>query len=112
MYVDGMLQCYTLEPPVPVIAGVYPISLYNSPKFGYHVPLLNNVPNHTFVEIHPGNTAKDTKLCILVGATKMHDEILNSKIAFDILLQKIKNAIDSGEKVNVSVEPLVSAPEV
>lgn len=55
--------------------GRYLCRIYNSPKHG-HVYLLNDVPNHDFVEIHAANYGGDRKLgykCDLLGCIGLGD---------------------------------------
>lgn len=62
------LQLVTIEPnPPKVPAGHYPAIRYFSPHFSRDVVRLLDVPGHTGIEIHLGNTAADTEGCILVG---------------------------------------------
>jgi hypothetical protein len=68
LILEGKFFSYTLEPQDPIPYGQYAISIYNSPKFG-KVYKLENVPEHDYIEIHAGNTIKDTSLCILLGAS-------------------------------------------
>jgi hypothetical protein len=68
LIVEGRVFAYTLEPEIPIPAGSYEIKKYNSPRFG-EVYKLEDVPDHTYIEIHPGNTIHDTQLCILLGYT-------------------------------------------
>ena len=96
--IDGLFFCYTLEPPrgaqlIPV--GIYPASLDVSPKFTEHykydfrVPLLKNVPGHTAVEMHIGNTPRDTTACTLVGMSKSVDALESSEDAFFKLFHRL-----------------------
>lgn len=75
---EDYLLCDTLEPPVrpwgmrvkgktAVPAGIYDVALTRSPKFGRMLPILIDVPGMTGIRIHRGNTAADTKGCILPG---------------------------------------------
>jgi hypothetical protein len=48
-------------------AGTYKIRRYHSPKHGYDVFLLVDVPGRDFVEIHPANTEEDVEGCIGLG---------------------------------------------
>jgi len=100
---DGEVPyCVTLEPVVPIIVpGKYYCTKYLSPKRGYEVYLLNNVPGHSFVEIHVGNTIKDTEGCILVGSSfapivgkQQVDGISMSKITFKKLMSDFDNTIE------------------
>ncbi len=92
---DGIYECGTLEPAEPIPAGEYPISLYQSPKFHTQVPLLHDVPGHTWIEIHVGNTIRDTTGCILVGQPdRPAVAVYNSRVAFDALVPKIRAALE------------------
>ena len=67
--------CVTLELPwlgnahsvscIP--AGTYPAHRYLSPKRGYEVFMLDDVPLRSSIELHIGNTAHDTDGCVLLG---------------------------------------------
>src|SRR5512133_1213857 len=48
-------------------AGTYKITLEHSPHFGRKLPYLHDVPGFSGILIHAGNSAADTKGCILVG---------------------------------------------
>jgi hypothetical protein len=50
------------------------------------------VPQFSGIRIHPGNTAKDTEGCILVGRRRGADEVYESRLAFDALFLKIAAA--------------------
>lgn len=67
-------------------AGVYRCIRRFSPKHGYDVFELQGVPGRGNIEIHPGNTTKDTLGCILVGNTfgtlDGKPAVLDSKAAF------------------------------
>ena len=83
--------CVTLEhsfqqadgsyaPKVP--AGTYTCIRRLSPKFGFEVFMLQNVPGASFIEIHVGNYNADSDGCILLGTMRTGDMIANSKQAF------------------------------
>ena len=80
---DGTVFCCTCEPPSPMPAGTYDVSLRYSPSHGYAVPGLKNVPGHNDIEIHAGNTKADTKDCVLPG-----DSIADQVKGSDGVLQK------------------------
>lgn len=98
--VAGVFQCYTLELPEGkcIPAGTYPITIYDSPRFKRPMPILNNVPGRSYIEIHFGNDAADTEGCILVGQVKgpLPDWIGNSVPAFNALFPLIQQAIPNG----------------
>lgn len=101
--VNGFQICYTLEDkdrglkqsdPIETIRltkvyaqtaipeGRYEVALTYSNRFKKYLPLLLNVPGFEGIRIHPGNYAKDTEGCILLGETKGVDFVGSSKIAF------------------------------
>ena len=87
--IDGVYECYTLEPAKPIPAGRYQVTPYDSPDHHEVVPFVNHVPGHTYVEIHVGNTTEDTKGCILVGKTTKENSIGASRVAFTELMAKL-----------------------
>jgi hypothetical protein len=107
LYVDEETQrtCYILEPttragkdPRGIVAipeGRYEITRYNSPRFGMNVPILQNVPGHSYVEIHPGNTEIDTHDCLLPGLIMFTDGVGESRDAFNILFQRIDSELNT-----------------
>ena len=112
--------CVTLERPwvsnehdiscIP--AGTYPLVRYHSPKRGYDVWLLDDVPNRDAIEIHIGNVPKDTDGCILVGShfgeTIKGYGIIESKKAFDLLMQRTAGESD-GSITITDPEPVAEA---
>ena len=97
MLLNGVFTAYTLEPPsvLPptkpraVPAGLYDYTLYESPRFGRQVILVEAIPGFTDIEVHPGNFPRDTHGCCLVGATEGTDFVGESDEEFDELLSKI-----------------------
>ena len=67
-------------------AGVYTALRFNSPHIGYQLFQLANVPDRVGIDIHIGNTPKDTEGCILLGNERGQvggeDAVLQSKAAF------------------------------
>lgn len=127
MSIDGMFECYTLEPvtrePNPewtqriypnmadyvaswkipnvtaIPRGCYQIIVDFSNHFGRDLPHICGVPGFEGVRIHPGNKAADTEGCTLVGQTKEGNLVFKSKAAFDILFAKIQAALAAGQEV-------------
>lgn len=100
MWIDGSFFCYTLEDVVRDVKvygetaipyGVYKVIVNMSNRFKRDMPLLIDVPGFEGVRIHNGNTDKDTHGCILVGMTKGVDFIGMSKVAFNKLMEKLKD---------------------
>src|SRR5438552_19215480 len=68
----GVAYGVTLEDPPgagkgPIPAGTYPITLRWSDRFQMLVPGLALVPGFEDIEVHAGNTARETTGCILLG---------------------------------------------
>ena len=120
LFVDGFEECFTLEDEVREIEGkpvstwkvqnatAIPKGTYNvvinySNRFKRLLPLLENVEGFTGVRIHPGNTSADTDGCILVGRGKTEKTVTESRIAFNLLFQKIRNALDIGDTVTIEI---------
>jgi len=111
--VDGDWECWCIEdevrdgPKVPgktaIPAGKYFIQVTMSARFKKPLPLLLAVPNFEGVRIHPGNTAADTEGCILPGSDRYAASVGRSRVAFDALFVKIKEAIAKGERVSIEI---------
>ena len=108
-YINGIYLCDTLELPEnnnalgkPCIPrGIYAVHLTMSPRFHRVLPLLLNVPGYEGIRIHPGNTVKDTKGCILVGWNMERGRLDDSKIAMGMLMRNLNNANNKGEAIRL-----------
>ena len=123
LYIDGVYFCDTLEDPVrdlnkngvfddgevkiygnsAIPYGTYEVTITYSNKYQKNMPLINNVPNFTGIRIHSGNTAEDTKGCILVGENKVIGKVINSKLTFDNLYPMLETAIEEGEQITIEI---------
>jgi len=114
LMVDGAAECFTCEDVVrpagekvdgqtAIPPGTYSVTITPSNRFKRDLPLVENVPGFSGIRIHPGNTAEDTEGCILVGRTKGPTWVGESRAAFAAIFQKIKDAIDAGDKVTLEV---------
>lgn len=94
--------------------GIYAISLNTvSPKYSKKkffmdlckgkMPRLLNVPGYDGILIHPGNSAKDTDGCILVGYNKVKGGLVNSTEAFIKLYGMLKKAHDNHEGIYLNI---------
>lgn len=112
--IDDQYECDTLEDPVrpgnvkvpgatAIPAGSYPVQITWSPRFKQMMPVLLGVPNFSGIRIHPGNTADDTEGCILVGAADGSGQLVNSRLAYLRLFDKLHEALAAGQSVLIDV---------
>lgn len=135
LIIDGVKFYYTLEDKVREVIGKpvsewkikgetaipqgrYKLSIVWSPKHGYMVPLVNDVPGFSAIEIHPGNTDRDTEGCLLLGLIHQpgKDFVGASNAAWDNFMPKLEKALGlKREAVNGDGKPLhyeqVAEPE-
>lgn len=104
LYIDGRPFCHTLEPTTrnitcarDKIAGktAIPLGCYKyittySPTFHRLLPLLLDVPYFDGIRIHSGNSAEDTKGCVIVGRLReQKDYLYESRVTLAMLLSNI-----------------------
>lgn len=126
--VDGVKLCDTMEDPVRLLvdknsdgdfddagegkikgrtaipAGRYKVVLRYSPRFKRITPHITGVPGFKYILIHAGNTAADTDGCILPGLNNIKGRVLMSRKFEDEITSLIKDAIDSGKDVYISIQ--------
>jgi len=69
--------------------GRYRIGFDASPSFKRTMPYLLSVPYFSGIMIHPGNSAEDTKGCILVGKRLNVGQIVESRNTFNSLFAQM-----------------------
>lgn len=82
----------SFAPKIP--PGEYICQRRHSPHFGFDVFELQDVPGHDNIEIHPGNSEKDSEGCILLGIFRQGNDILESKAAFDKFMSVTQKNVD------------------
>ena len=85
--------------------GVYPVRLRlprESATRDYLHLLVEDVENRSYILFHRGNSAKDTRGCILVGLGSQQDTVNNSTLAMDLLIKEIINL--GGENINLIIK--------
>ena len=102
--IDGVFFSYTLELPkkdgLPgscIPTGRYQVTTYPSPHFGRFMPLINDGPGRSEIEIHWLNTPDETRGCIGIGYTQGENSIGNSREAFDDFWIKAQGPMESGQ---------------
>lgn len=112
--VDGDWECWTVEDTVrapgvkvhgktAIPPGTYTVEVTYSNRFKKPLPLLLDVPMFSGIRIHPGNGPSDTEGCILPGLDRLAKSVGRSRLAFDALFTKIKEAKARGEKVTLEI---------
>ncbi len=122
LFLNGIPFGVTLERPSvrfgdphPCIpAGEYRVTLYQSPHFGRLMPLLEDVPGRSGIEIHWGNFVGDFEGCVGVGATRGElpdgsPTIWNSRATFDRLFGQLSAAIEAAPTGGNDAQPGVCA---
>ena len=113
LYLDGEWLCDTLENPwlnnqrniscIP--EGEYKVRLRTARESAtkdYLHLLVQDVPDRSLVLFHTGNTAKDTRGCILVGIGTEQDFVKNSTLAMGLLMKEILNL--GGININLIIK--------
>jgi hypothetical protein len=85
-------------------AGRYQIIITLSNRFKRELPILLNVPNFEGIRIHSGNHEGHTEGCLLPGKSRNDSGVLNSVLATNSLILKIKTALDKGNQVWITIK--------
>lgn len=112
--INDTYTCFTLEDAAraegvkicgstAIPPGKYAVVIDHSERFGKEMPHVLNVPMFEGIRIHAGNTDQDTSGCILVGLSRAGDKIFDSRKAYDMVFEKIRQALDQKEEVWLEV---------
>lgn len=113
LFINGEEICDTLELPFKdnqrsiscIPDGHYKVRLRlarESATRDYLHLLVKDVPDRDYILFHRGNSAKDTRGCILVGLGTEQDYVKNSTLAMEILMKEIVNL--GGENINLIIK--------
>ena len=113
LFLNGERMCDTLENPYInnerniscIPEGVYKVRLRlarESATRDYLHLLVQDVPNRDWILFHRGNSAKDTRGCILLGLGTQHNVVQNSRLAMDLLMKEIVNL--GGTNINLIIK--------
>mgnify|MGYP003124346176 CR=1 FL=1 len=113
LFLQGERMCDTLENPwldnqrniscIP--EGEYKVRLRlprESATRDYIHLLVEDVENRSYILFHRGNTAKDTRGCILVGLGSQQDSVHNSTLAMDLLIKELIHL--GAENINLIIK--------
>jgi hypothetical protein len=106
IYLDGEFVCYSLELPYkdnrPFISCIppddYDLVPHNSDRHPNHFALIGGTVSHfpepgkerSTILIHKGNFPHEINGCIAVGELKERNQVIGSKVAFDRLMELIR----------------------
>ena len=113
LFLNGERMCDTLELPYRdnqrsiscIPAGEYKVRLRyprESATRDYLHLLVQDVKDRSYILFHRGNSAKDTRGCILVGQGTQHNIVHNSTLAMDLLIKEILHL--GGENINLIIK--------
>ena len=113
LFINGERFCDTLELPwrdnqrsiscIPI--GSYKVRLRTARESAtrdYLHLLVQEVKDRSHILFHRGNSAKDTRGCILVGQGTQHNIVHNSTLAMDLLMKEIINL--GGVNINLIIK--------
>jgi hypothetical protein len=113
LYLNGETFCDTLELPWKdnqrsiscIPSGEYKVRIRvarESASRDYVHLLIQDVPNRSYVLFHRGNSAKDSRGCVLVGQPRQQDFVSNSRLVMDLLMKEIIHL--GGENINLIIK--------
>mgnify|MGYP003626840061 CR=1 FL=1 len=113
LFINGEWMCDTLELPYKdnqrsissIPAGQYKVRLRlarESASRDYLHLLVEDVKDRSYILFHRGNSAKDSRGCILVGIGRKQDFVHNSVLAMDLLMKEILNL--GGTNINLIIK--------
>lgn len=106
LFADDAYVCETMENGVradkipgeaAMPAGVYEVTLENSPRFGPGTLTINGVPWFGRTRVHKGSDEGDTRGCVLVGEVRNAGSISRCESALTALKAKVQTASIAGE---------------
>ena len=100
--VDRKLECNPeckINGETAIPRGTYTVIIDYSTRFKTLMPHVMDVPGFDGIRIHPGNKAVDTHGCLLVGLNRSPNLVGNSRMAYQLLLTNMEDALDRGEEI-------------
>lgn len=107
VYIDGQKYAYSLENQnYKIPSGSYDLYLQESPKFG-KIKLYIKVQGRDGILFHGGNSADDTKGCILIGSSRPDSERIQGDKSDELAALVLARA-KAGEGVVLKVKDQLS----
>jgi len=122
LFINNGFQCYTVEDKdrkleiegceskvqnmTCIPKGTYKVTISMSSRFKKFMIEVLNVPCFKGIRMHSGNSSKDTEGCIIVGKSNAKDDdnwVSESRIAYESLHKKVKEALSYGEEITLEV---------
>lgn len=120
LFINGVFECFTVEDEdrklesggtkiqnkTAIPKGIYNVIISMSNRFKKFLIEILNVNGFSGIRIHSGNSSKDTEGCIIVGSINNRDDddwVGASKVAYEKLHKKVKEALSNGEKITMEV---------
>lgn len=122
LFINNGFECYTVEDKdrklektgesakvqnqTCIPRGKYRVVISYSNRFKKNLLEILGVPFFRGIRVHSGNSSADTEGCIIVGSENKRDDdnwVGASRVAYDKLHDKVKKAIEAGEKVWLEV---------
>lgn len=120
LFINNGFECYTVEDTdrhlesggekiqnqTAIPKGIYNVTISMSNRFKKFLIEVQGVDGFKGIRIHSGNSSKDTEGCIIVGSVNNRDDddwVGGSRIAYDKLHKRVKDALSRGEKVTLEV---------
>lgn len=119
---SGLFDCYTVED-IPravkikhetcIPAGVYPVTLVTSGKFGEACPAINNVTGFDEIRIHCGLSSTWSSGCVIIGFERVNKNTMlsSSGSATVVLFNLLSNLQKIGNTFNIDIRFLFEPKE-
>ena len=120
LFINNGFECYTVEDAdrhlenggtkiqnkTAIPKGRYKVTISFSMRFEKFLIEVSDVKDFSGIRIHSGNSSKDTDGCIIVGSVNDRNDddwVSGSRLAYEQLHKKVKDALSKKEEVWLEV---------